>query len=104
MEIHRADNVDRAAHPTGSAHVFCYYYAVRQPSRPGTIVVRKHVLGTTGAQPFTFDGHLSYNPGGLFQSAAGPGSDGEQTSSSARRPPRPGRRGPCRSRCLTDGP
>ncbi|WP_457030699.1 prealbumin-like fold domain-containing protein [Kitasatospora sp. P5_F3] len=79
VDNQRADNVDRAAYPTGSTHVFCYYYAVRKPSRPGTVVVRKHVVGATTAQPFAFDGNLSYNPGGLFQLTAGPGSDGEQT-------------------------
>ncbi|GAA3049666.1 hypothetical protein GCM10020229_71340 [Kitasatospora albolonga] len=72
VDNQRADNVDRAAYPTGSSHVFCYYYAVRQPAEPGTVVVRKHVLGTAAARPFAFDGDLSYNPGGLFQLTAGP--------------------------------
>ncbi|MGW2401041.1 prealbumin-like fold domain-containing protein [Kitasatospora sp. NPDC001664] len=79
VDNQRADNVDRAAYPTGSSHVFCYYYAVRQPAEPGTVVVRKHVLGTAAARPFAFDGDLSYNPGGLFQLTAGPGADGEQS-------------------------
>ncbi|GAA1196573.1 hypothetical protein F4556_006580 [Kitasatospora gansuensis] len=79
VDNQRADNVDRAAYPTGSTHVFCYYYAVRQPSEPGTIVVRKHVQGTAAARPFAFDGDLSFNPGGLFQLTAGPGADGEQS-------------------------
>lgn len=78
VDNQRADNVDRAAYPTGSTHVFCYYYAVRQPSTPGTIVVRKHLANGGAAQPFTFTGNISYRPDHSFQLSAAPGTDGEE--------------------------
>lgn len=71
------DNVETVNFPSGYTHVFCYYYAVTPPPGAGKIVVRKQVVG--GGQDehtFSYNGNVSYNPGGAFALDAAPGDPG----------------------------
>ncbi|MGW4809784.1 prealbumin-like fold domain-containing protein [Kitasatospora sp. NPDC004272] len=55
------DNVEYLSYPSGTRHVFCYYYAVTPPPGAGTITVVKRVAdGSNGEGAFRFDGNLSY--------------------------------------------
>jgi hypothetical protein len=55
------DNVEWIGFPSGSKHVFCYYYAVKPPPSAGTIVVRKSLAtGTNGPAQFRYVGNISY--------------------------------------------
>ncbi|WP_420034327.1 hypothetical protein ACN2WE_18970 [Streptomyces sp. cg28] len=55
------DNVEYVTFPSGTRHVFCYYYAVTPPPDAGTIkVIKKVQPKTAGAGDFRFDGNLSY--------------------------------------------
>ena len=66
------DNVEWVGFPTGTTHVFCYYYAVDQTPTPGTVVVRKQLgPGEVGTDVFHFTGDISYNPGGAFEIPVG---------------------------------
>ena len=83
IDNQKADNVDRAAYPAAESHVFCYYYAVRQATEPGTIVIRKVLRNSTASQDFTFHGNLSYTADQDFSLTAGPDAPGEATFSRA---------------------
>jgi len=62
------DNVEWVGFPSGSTHVFCYYYAVDQVPASGTIVVRKQLaVPEPETNTFHFQGNISYNPGGTFE-------------------------------------
>jgi hypothetical protein len=55
------DNVEWIGYPSGSTHVFCYYYAVKPPPSAGTIVVRKSLeTGSNGPATFRYVGNISY--------------------------------------------
>jgi hypothetical protein len=55
------DNVEWLGYPSGSRHVFCYYYAVTPPPSAGTIVVKKALAtGSNGPASFRFVGNISY--------------------------------------------
>ena len=61
------DNVEWIGYPTGVTHVFCFAYYVLPPPTSGTIIVRKQVNAPAGtSNTFTFDGNLSFSPGGDF--------------------------------------
>ncbi len=65
------DNVEWISYPSGAEHVFCYAYYVKPPPTSGTIVIRKQEEGVPGGatETFSFDGNLSFNPGGSFNIA-----------------------------------
>jgi hypothetical protein len=68
VDNYNGDNVEWVGFPSGSTHVFCYYYAVDQAPAPGTIVVQKQLAaGETASDAFQFTGTVSYNPGGDFE-------------------------------------
>jgi uncharacterized repeat protein (TIGR01451 family) len=75
------DNVESVAYPAGARHVYCYAYYVEPPPTSGTIVVRKVVddPDVTTAQPFTFQGNISYTPDETFQLSAANGRPGSET-------------------------
>ncbi|MEU6846804.1 DUF5979 domain-containing protein [Streptomyces sp. NPDC046716] len=55
------DNVEYVTFPSGTRHVFCYYYAITPPPDAGTIkVIKKAVPETAGEGDFRFDGNVSY--------------------------------------------
>ena len=55
------DNVEWIGFPSGTTHVFCYYYAVTPPPSAGTIVVRKSLeTGSNGPATFRYVGNISY--------------------------------------------
>ncbi|MBO1333688.1 DUF5979 domain-containing protein [Streptomyces sp. VRA16 Mangrove soil] len=55
------DNVEYVAFPSGTRHVFCYYYAITPPPDAGTIkVIKKVTPETAGEGDFRFDGNVSY--------------------------------------------
>lgn len=55
------DNVEFVTFPTGTRHVFCYYYAITPPPDSGTItVVKKVAPDSPGEGQFRFDGTVSY--------------------------------------------
>ncbi len=55
------DNVEWIGFPSGSKHVFCYYYAVKPPPSAGTIVVKKALAtGSSGPAQFRYVGNISY--------------------------------------------
>lgn len=63
------DNVEFIAYPSGATHVFCYAFYVKPPPESGVITVTKRLdngLTLPVPQTFTFDGNLSFNPGGEF--------------------------------------
>ena len=66
------DNVEWVGFPSGQTHVFCYYYAVALPPKPGLIRISKVLTGAGSDTPtFPFVGSVSYNPGGTFDVPAG---------------------------------
>jgi hypothetical protein len=66
------DNVEWAGFPSGQTHVFCYYYAVDQTPKSGTITIAKVLTNPGASTPtFPFTGTVSYNPGNTFDVAAG---------------------------------
>jgi hypothetical protein len=63
------DNVEWIAFPSGATHVFCYAFYVKPPPEAGVINIRKQLangLTLPTSQGFSFDGNLSFNPGGDF--------------------------------------
>jgi hypothetical protein len=63
------DNVEWIAYPSGATHVFCYAFYVKPPPEAGIINIRKQLangLTLPTSQAFSFDGNLSFNPGGDF--------------------------------------
>ncbi|MFJ5925109.1 hypothetical protein ACIQF6_21140 [Kitasatospora sp. NPDC092948] len=55
------DNAEYVNFPSGTTHVFCYYYAVTPPPGAGTITVVKQIVdGSNGVGSFRYDGNLSY--------------------------------------------
>ena len=66
------DNVEWVGFPSGQSHVFCYYYAVALPPKPGVVQISKVLTGAGSTTPtFPFVGTVSYNPGGTFDVPAG---------------------------------
>jgi len=66
------DNVEWAGFPSGQSHVFCYYYAVDQTPKSGTITIAKTLSNPGVSTPtFPFTGSVSYNPGNTFDVTAG---------------------------------
>jgi hypothetical protein len=66
------DNVEWAGFPSGQTHVFCYYYAVALPPKPGVITISKVLANAGSSTPsFPFTGSVSYNPGNTFDVPAG---------------------------------
>ena len=61
------DNVEWIGFPSGSTHVYCYYYAVTPPPSAGTIVVRKALeTGSNGPATFRYVGNISYTTSNDF--------------------------------------
>jgi hypothetical protein len=61
------DNVEWIGFPSGSTHVYCYYYAVTPPPSAGTIVVRKSLeTGSNGPATFRYVGNISYTTSNDF--------------------------------------
>ena len=56
------DNVEWIGYPSGTTHVFCYYFGVSPAPDAATIVVKKTLRGVTGTREFQFRGNVSYNP------------------------------------------
>ena len=56
------DNVEWIGYPSGSTHVFCYYFTVSPAPDAATIVVKKTLEGAPGPRDFQFRGNVSYNP------------------------------------------
>ncbi|WP_189274631.1 prealbumin-like fold domain-containing protein [Kitasatospora griseola] len=55
------DNAEYVDFPSGTTHVFCYYYAITPPPGAGTITVTKRIVdGSNGVGSFRYDGNLSY--------------------------------------------
>ncbi|MEV7122541.1 prealbumin-like fold domain-containing protein [Kitasatospora griseola] len=55
------DNAEYLDFPSGTTHVFCYYYAITPPPGAGTITVTKRIVdGSNGVGSFRYDGNLSY--------------------------------------------
>ncbi|WP_353943346.1 hypothetical protein ABII15_18010 [Streptomyces sp. HUAS MG91] len=55
------DNVEYVSFPSGTRHVFCYYYAITPPPDAGTIkVIKKVGPDSAGESDFRFDGNVSY--------------------------------------------
>ncbi|WP_445152686.1 DUF11 domain-containing protein [Baekduia sp. Peel2402] len=75
------DNVESINYPSGARHVYCYAYYVEPPPTSGTIVVRKVVddPSVTTAQPFTFQGNISYTVDHTFTESAANGKPASQT-------------------------
>ena len=66
------DNVEWTGFPSGQTHVFCYYYAVDQTPKSGTITIAKVLTNPGSSTPtFPFTGSVSYNPGNTFDVVAG---------------------------------
>ncbi|QNP75855.1 LPXTG cell wall anchor domain-containing protein [Streptomyces roseirectus] len=79
VDNQKNDNVDRAAFPAGSHHVFCFYYTVTPPPGSGTVVVRKELKDSDATQTFGFTGNISYTPDHDFSLAVTNGAAAEQT-------------------------
>ncbi|MDX3382781.1 hypothetical protein PV682_15075 [Streptomyces niveiscabiei] len=79
VDNQKNDNVDRAAFPAGSHHVYCYYYTVTPSPGAGSIVVRKELKGSGATRTFDFTGNISYTPDHGFSLAVANGAAAEQT-------------------------
>ncbi len=74
------DNVEYLAYPAGTEHVFCYAYYVTPPPTSGTIIIRKEVSDSPGAdQNFQFGGNLTFNADGRFDLNVQNGNPASQT-------------------------
>ncbi|WP_027005393.1 DUF11 domain-containing protein [Conexibacter woesei] len=81
IDNYNGDNVESINYPQGARHVYCYAYYVEPPPTSGTIIVQKNVddPSVTTAQPFTFQGNISYTVDHTFTDNAASGRPGSTT-------------------------